>query len=240
MMPVFLDPNTARAIQGPFGARGAHGVDGSLGSQTPIGVRPAGTPWWDSASGRLHLPVRFDSKGRSVDRFIVREGQLTAMTVLDGTVSNPGQLSKEVLLDLGAAEAMGSNPTEIVLPYSGSDTLLQLDLWPAAVSGSDTLMAGAVTWVWAKGMRAPRIEPTSIGARASSKILSTGRDALGWYAVVAGPAVGFRLASPGGRTIAPAVESAGANSRLRFPAARSGVWLLTGPGVSRRILVGTP
>jgi hypothetical protein len=173
-----------------------------------------------------------------VDKYLVREGQLTEMHIND--LAGSGTLDKESLKTFPAVDPIPTGATELVLPFlPAGDSLIQIDIWLVAVSGSDTLAATPVTWVWARGMQgkaAGRI-PTSLVRRGASRILCTGRDADGWYADISGSADGFRLVTPQGRMLNPRAEAGPASTRLRLPREARGIFFLEGSETAARTLV---
>jgi hypothetical protein len=235
LLPDFGNPVTERATRSSVGVRGAFGRDSVVGSFQPVSARAGGNAWRDTSAGRLHLPLRLDQRLRNVNRWIVLDGQKTALKIneLAG-----GTLTAETMTSFGTSDLVSSDGSEVVLPSPSTDSLIQVDLWLAGLSGSDTLPAGAVSWVWSRGMKPPTT--TSLfSARSRRSPVVLGHDSRGVWALVPGTGDGFRLRSPEGRAAQSVREPAGESTRLRFPRVRSGVWILTGPGVAMRML-GAP
>jgi hypothetical protein len=235
--PDLQDRNTARAMAPAGGIRGALGSDGANGSHLPTRAWVTGSPWWDTIPMRLHLPISLDARGRSLDKYVVREGLIASMHIKAISLA----IDKETVLAFPVPDPIAADAHEIVLPFlPTSDALFQVDLWLAGISGTDTLPASPISWVWAPGMHgkeAGHLPTVGMHGHRGNVILGSGRDQRGWYADVlasSGPAF---LIAPDGRKLPARTESRNGSERLHFPGATHGIWILTIATGRQKVLV---
>jgi len=232
-------PSVLQRAYAPNGEhRGAFGPDGRIGSQYPGRARVAGAPRFDAVAKKLHLPIRLGPHAgpiASVTKFVVLSGSKSSLRIDES--SGVGHLVGETMSDFPTPDPIGPDATEIVIPFAGTDTLVQFDLTLGLVEGDRTHPTTPIAWIWAKGMKPDTtVQPptSSLSDVRLNRFLRTGRDARGWYVDLGSNSAIAHLASLDGRRETLVAEPSPEGVRLRPARKLDGIWLLCGPGIETR------
>lgn len=232
--PDFLLPKRRPDDGGPFergyrrGLRGALDAEGRLGGHVPVRVRATGVPRRTDGS-HLGLPLVFHSESGPIDRMVVVRSEIRSFFVGSGSSSSPAFMSEKVIDSLTHGSSINPSAALLEIPFqpSASDTLVQIDLWFAGISGSDTLDATPMSWVWAKGMTATPAIPVGIsnGVRPLTRY-DVASSILQWH----GHSEHLDLISPSGRRLRLPASCSQQSCRANLSTLPSGVWTPVLPG----------
>jgi len=231
--PGFLLPRRRPADGGPFdrgyrrGLRGALDTNGRMGGHVPVRVRATGVPRWTDGS-HLGLPLVFHSETGPIDRMVVVRSEIRALSVGTGA-SSPSFMSEKVIDSISHGSSVNPSETMLEIPFqpAASETLVQIDLWFAGISGSDTLDATPMSWVWAKGMNATPAIPVGIGnSRRTALHYDVASSILQWH----GLSEHVDLISPSGRRRRLPASCSQLACRANLSSLPSGVWTPVLPG----------
>lgn len=211
-------------------------VGRSVGAVQPAGgvdtkgiLWSCGTPGVDSVRQTLHLPVQLLSVPDGA-MLLVKDAALVARSCASMMDEYCSDTKRALSLDNISYRA---DSGELVVKLPQSDTLLQIDVWAAAVVNGDTLPLAPATWTWAKGMKYSRAAipaSASIAKLPSALHLHAVHGRAGcWSIDVSGIQEGtvLRLMDASGRSMAFAQTRTGATSRrLDVSGVHAGTWFL--------------
>jgi len=214
-------------------------VGRSVGAVQPVGgvdvkgvLWSCGTPGLDSVSQTLHLPVQLLSVPDGAT-LLVKNAALVARSCASVFDDYCSDTKRTLPLDNIAYRA---DSGELVVKLPQSDTLLQIDVWAAAVVNGDTLPLAPATWTWAKGMKYSRATiPASVSiAKAPVHLQAVHGRAGHWSIDISGlqEVAVLRLVDASGRSAAFAQTRTGATSRrLEISGVHAGTWFLKAPSL---------
>lgn len=211
-------------------------VGRSVGAVQPAGgvdtkgiLWSCGTPGVDSVRQTLHLPVQLLSVPDGA-MLLVKNAALVARSCAALVNGYCSDTKRALSLDNISYRA---DSGELVVKLPQSDTLLQIDVWAAAVVNGDTLPLAPATWTWAKGMKYSRAAipaSVSIAKTPSALHLQAVHGRAGhWNIDISGiqDDAGLRLVDASGRSVAFAQTRTGATSRrLDVSGVHAGTWFL--------------
>lgn len=218
------------------GHRGAVGAGGVLGTHIPVRLRARGMPQFSGST--LRLPVSISSETK-LDGMAARRIQVTYRDLdADGKCFIPEYAAN---VKLSAVQPFRPTDTVISIAMSPSTNVVyQVDLWPVGISGSDTVAATPVVWIWTSIANAGSFQPPVTGLSTVKKpvklrfLSGSDRKTL----LIQGSDEEFlTLADAAGRRrqIATQVVPGGRTAQLKgIP---SGIWFVRLPEGSQRLLI---
>lgn len=217
-----------------FAGRSVGAVQPTGGVDTKGILWGCGTPGLDSVSQTLHLPAQLLSVPDGAT-LLVKDAALVARSCVSVFDDYCSDTKRALSLDNIAYRA---DSGELVVKLPQSDTLLQIDVWAAAVANGDTLPLAPATWTWAKGMKYSRPSipvSVSIDKMPSALRLQAVHGRAGhWNIDISGiqSDAGLRLVDASGRSAAFAQTRTGTTSRrLDISGAHAGTWFLKTAGL---------
>ncbi|MEK7394778.1 MAG: hypothetical protein AAB214_19645 [Fibrobacterota bacterium] len=207
---------------------GALGVDGQS-HQEPIRLRTRGHGQLDKTKGELLLPVAITGRLEGVSRLVVRRIWVAARPLDPNRVdaSTPDMIERRVL-PLTLSDILPTD-TLIRVPFTdaGADSLYQVDLWLAAIAGSDTLDVTPMAWSASSVMGTSRTT-SGIGQKTSN--LSWRRDGRFLVLLDGGPRRSLAFFDSRGARFEIQVGTTSRGSTVDLAGLPRGVWLPSLPG----------
>jgi hypothetical protein len=189
-------------------------------------------PSYDNNTSTLSLPVSWFSEGAAVQRLSVARARATRRQIVINS-SDVLSFNIEPMISIGAIPDVNAGDSVIKIPFTpnATDSIYQFDLWLVGISGTDTLAATPMSWVWSPRAASGHSFTVNTSTRtfeAATSIRRVGRHT--WLRWTGAAATKVTMTDLRGRTVRLTVHALGTTNEADLSACPKGIWLPDLPG----------